>query len=32
VVDQWVAERTKAGDDGAALLKGAQDLITKYSK
>jgi TRAP-type C4-dicarboxylate transport system substrate-binding protein len=30
VIDAWVAERTKTGDDGAALLKGAQDLIVKY--
>ena len=32
VVDEWVAERTKAGDDGQALLDNARGLIEKYSK
>jgi TRAP-type transport system periplasmic protein len=32
VIKAWVEARTKAGDNGADLLKQAQDLIAKYSK
>jgi TRAP-type C4-dicarboxylate transport system substrate-binding protein len=32
VIDEWVVERTKAGDDGQALLDNARGLIEKYSK
>jgi TRAP-type C4-dicarboxylate transport system substrate-binding protein len=32
VYDEWVADVTSKGIDGAALLKEAQDLIAKYSK
>jgi TRAP-type C4-dicarboxylate transport system substrate-binding protein len=32
VIDAWVAERNKAGDDGQALLDGARGLIAKYSE
>ena len=28
----WIAERDKAGDNGAELLKAAQELIAKYSQ
>ena len=31
VLDAWVEARTKAGDNGAELLKGAQDLIARYA-
>ena len=31
VLKTWVEARTKAGDNGAELLKTAQDLIAKYS-
>jgi TRAP-type C4-dicarboxylate transport system substrate-binding protein len=31
VIDQWVAERTAAGDDGQALLDAARELIAQYS-
>jgi TRAP-type C4-dicarboxylate transport system substrate-binding protein len=30
--DEWVSDQNKRGADGAALLKGAQDLIKKYTK
>ena len=30
--DEWVANQNKAGQDGAKLLKAAQDLIKKYTK
>ena len=29
---KWIAERDKAGDKGADLVKAAQDLIVKHSK
>jgi TRAP-type transport system periplasmic protein len=32
VIDAWVAERNKAGDDGQALLDSARGLIAKYSE
>lgn len=32
VYDEWVADVTSKGIDGAALLKQAQDLIAKYTK
>jgi hypothetical protein len=28
----WIEERNKAGDNGAELLKVAQELIAKYSQ
>lgn len=31
VLDTWVEGRTKAGDNGAELLKSAQDLMVKYA-
>ena len=30
--DEWIAEMTKKGLDGAGLVKDAQALIAKYSK
>ncbi len=30
--DEWVADMTKRGYDGKALLKDAQDMIKKYTK
>ena len=32
VVDEWVAEMNKAGKNGAAMLKDANDLLDKYKK
>jgi TRAP-type C4-dicarboxylate transport system substrate-binding protein len=32
IVARWIAERDKAGDNGAALVKAAQDLVAKYSE
>ena len=32
VVASWVDARSKAGDNGPALLKAAQDLVAKYSR
>lgn len=32
VLDQWVKQRTDAGDDGQALLDAARRLVTKYSQ
>jgi len=32
VVDRWVAESTKSGFDGAALVAAARASIAKYSK
>jgi TRAP-type C4-dicarboxylate transport system substrate-binding protein len=32
ITTKWVEDRNKAGDDGAALLKAAQDLLAKYAK
>ena len=29
---QWIETRTKAGDDGAALFKAAEQLIAKYDQ
>ena len=31
VIDAWVETRTKAGDNGAELLRSAQDLMAKYA-
>lgn len=31
VIDQWVATRNAAGDDGAALLNAARALVTRYA-
>jgi TRAP-type C4-dicarboxylate transport system substrate-binding protein len=31
VIDKWIAERTAAGDDGAALVKAARELIAKHA-
>jgi TRAP-type C4-dicarboxylate transport system substrate-binding protein len=31
VIDAWVEGRTKAGDNGAELLKTAQELMAKYA-
>ena len=32
IVDQWVRERSEAGDDGQALLDAARRLISKYEQ
>jgi TRAP-type C4-dicarboxylate transport system substrate-binding protein len=32
ITAKWIEERNKAGDNGAELVKTAQDLIAKYSK
>ena len=32
IVGQWMAERDKAGDKGADLVKAARELVDKYSK
>lgn len=31
VIDAWVEGRTKAGDNGAELLKSAQEFVAKYA-
>ena len=32
ITAKWIEERNKAGDNGAELVKTAQDLVVKYSK
>ena len=32
ITAKWIEERNKAGDNGAELVKIAQDLVAKYSK
>lgn len=32
VIEQWIAERDKAGDKGAELVKAASDLVAKHSQ
>jgi TRAP-type C4-dicarboxylate transport system substrate-binding protein len=32
ITAKWIEERNKAGDNGAELVKTAQDLVAKYSK
>ena len=32
IVAKWIEDRTKAGEDGAGLLKAAQEILAKYAK